>query len=288
MESIPETTLEALIARYEVLLFDAYGVLVTSGGPLPGPAPLLTHLNRLGKPYYLLTNDASKLPSSAARHYQSYGLPLTAERIITSGDLLSEYFATHQLSGARCAVLGPEDSAQFVVQAGGQVVPPTASFEALIIGDESGFPFLETVDAAFSSLCHQLDRQHPVHLILPNPDIIYPTPNQGFGMASGSVALMFEAALQARYPERTDLQFVRLGKPYAAIFAAALRRSGTPNMLMFGDQMATDIRGARDFGLDAVLVGTGVSDDIPAATPDHLRPTYRLRSLVSTSLESLK
>lgn len=284
MESIPEITIEQLITRYDVLLFDAYGVLVTSAGPLDGAPELITYLNHIGKPYYILTNDASKLPSTAARRYQGYGLPLAAEHIITSGDLLVDYFATHQLQGARCAVLGPADSAQFVVRAGGQVVPPTEAFDALVIGDESGFPFLETVDTAFSTLCRLLDRQYPVRLILPNPDIIYPAPNQSFGMASGSVALMFEAALQARYPERTDLQFVRLGKPYASIFAEAVRRSGTRQMVMLGDQMATDIRGARDFGLDAALVMTGVSVDIPPTTPAHLRPTYRLHALLPTHL----
>lgn len=285
MEHIPDITLEQLIARYDVLLFDAYGVLVTSEGPLPGAPELLTYLNRIRHSYYMLTNDASTLPSTAARRYQGYGLPLTPERIITSGDLLVDYFATHHLRGARCMVLGPADSAQFVIQAGGQVVPPTAPFDALVIGDESGFPFLETVDATLSTLCQLLDRQQPVHLILPNPDIIYPTPNQGFGMASGSIAVMFEAALQARYPERTDLQFVRLGKPHAAIFAEALRRSGTRNMVMFGDQLSTDIRGARSFGLDAVLVSTGVTGTIPPETPAHLYPTYRLPSLVSTTLD---
>ena len=32
LDSIPEITMEALITRYEVLLFDAYGVLVHSSG----------------------------------------------------------------------------------------------------------------------------------------------------------------------------------------------------------------------------------------------------------------
>jgi len=91
--------------------------------------------------------------------------------------------------------------------------------------------------------------------------------------------MMFEAALQARYPDRTDLHFTRLGKPYEAIFAEAVRRSGTRNMVMLGDQLATDIRGARAFGLDAVLVGTGVTTAVLPTTPVHLRPTYRLRSL---------
>ena len=273
-----DTTLEVLIAQYDVLLFDAYGVLVHSAGALPGAVTCITHLNRIGKAYYVLTNDASKLPTTAAQHYRGYGLALEPERIITSGVLLTPYFAVQRLVGARCVVLGPEDSAVYVTQAGGQVISPAEPFDVLVIGDESGFPFLETVDTALSTLCRLLDQQHPVHLVLPNPDIIYPS-DTGFGMASGSVALMFEAALQARYPQRTDLRFARLGKPYPAIFAEALRRSGTRNMVMVGDQLATDIEGARDFGLDAVLVGTGVTTTISPTTPVHLRPTYHLHSL---------
>jgi len=280
MESIPEITLTALLDQYEVLLFDAYGVLVHADGALPGAAALLTHLQRLGKTYYMLTNDASKLPTNAATHYQSYGLPLDPEHIISSGELLQPYFALHQLTGARCAVLGPVDSVQYVEQAGGQVVPPAEPFDVLVIGDESGFPFLETIDTTLSTLCRMIDRQYTVHLLLPNPDIIYPS-GEGFGMASGSVAMMFEAALQARYPERTDLRFTRLGKPYEAIFVEAVRRSGTRNMVMLGDQLATDICGACAFGLDAVLVGTGVTTAVLPTTPAHLHPTYRLSSLTA-------
>jgi ribonucleotide monophosphatase NagD (HAD superfamily) len=52
-------------------------------------------------------------------------------------------------------------------------------------------------------------------------------------------------------------------------------------MVMVGDQLETDIRGARAFGLDAVLVMTGVTEDVSDAA-DEVRPTYLLPSL-STS-----
>ena len=74
MIEIPDITIEAVIARYGVLLFDAYGVLVDAAGPLVGAVGLLRKLNRLGKPYYILTNDASQLPPTAARKYHTYGL----------------------------------------------------------------------------------------------------------------------------------------------------------------------------------------------------------------------
>ena len=47
-------------------------------------------------------------------------------------------------------------------------------------------------------------------------------------------------------------------------------------MAILGDQLATDIRGARAFGLDAVLVGTGVTTTVLPTTPAHLRTTYSL------------
>ncbi len=203
------------------------------------------------------------------------------DRIITSGALLRGHFEANNLGGSRCVVLGPEDSSRYVELAGGRVVPPTDAFDAIVIGDQSGFPFLETVNAVMSALFLKLDRREDVHLILPNPDLIYPD-GEGYGLASASVALILEAALQLRYPERSDLRFARLGKPHPAIFAEALRRSGTMDMVMMGDQLETDIRGANDFGIDSVLVDTGVSNSAKEGSGRSApRPTYRLRSLES-------
>src|SRR5262245_46231642 len=50
MSTIPDVTVEELIARYDTLLFDAYGVLVHRAGALPGAASVIDRLNRSGKP----------------------------------------------------------------------------------------------------------------------------------------------------------------------------------------------------------------------------------------------
>ena len=272
----PEITVDQLIERYAVLLLDAYGVLVNSDGALPGAVELIRLLNRRVKPYFIVTNDASKLPTTAARRYQRFGLAIDEARMITSGQLLADHFAREGLAGARCVVLGPADSVTYVEQAGGRPVSPATEFDVLVVADESGFPFLETVDAVLSALYHAFDAGRRVHLVCPNPDLVYPSA-RGFGIASGSVAAVLEAALALRFPRR-GLGFTRLGKPHAAIFEAACRRSGTRDMVMIGDQLETDIRGARAFGLDAALVMTGVSEEI-AGVGDAVRPTYLLPSL---------
>lgn len=279
MNQIKNINIDALMTKYAVLLIDAYGVLVHTSGALPGAARVIETLNRTSKPYYILTNDASKLPETSARLFQSFGLAIAADKIITSGSLLADYFNRHQLQGSACAVLGPEDSTRYVELAGGTVVAASDPFEVVVIGDESGYPFLETVDTVLSGLFKSIDSGASVHLVLPNPDLIYPKADQNFGIASGSIALILEAALQRRYPDRPELRFTRLGKPHAAIFNEALKRSGTRDMVMIGDQLETDIRGAVEFGLDSALVDTGIAILNSNNFENSLTPTYYLTGL---------
>ena len=278
MTPIKDTTMQELIARYPVILFDSFGVLASSNAVLPGAVELIANLNSIAKTYFVLTNDASALPESRSENYAKLALNIKPEQIITSGGLLSRYFADEHLQGLRCVILGPEDSVRYVQIAGGEFVPIGADFDAVVIGDQSGFPFLETMDQVMTDLFRKTDKGENVRLILPNPDLIYPD-GDGFGFASASIAMLLESALKLRYPERDDLHFIRLGKPHEAIFAEALRRSGTRDMVMIGDQLETDIKGANDFGLDSVLVGTGIAALDLSWAPESMRPTYTLRSL---------
>jgi len=276
--NVREVTIDELVERYPALLFDAYGVLSYSVGLLPGAAELIDRLNRIGKPYFVLTNDASTLPERRAERYRKQGMDIEPWRIITSGSLLTGYFARRGLCGARCAVLGTEDSAEYVRRAGGVVVSAVEGFEVLVVGDQSGFAFVDGVNVVLSALFRMIDAGDAPCLVLPNPDLVYPSSDEGFGMASGSVALIIEAALRQRYPERSGLEFERLGKPNGAIFDEALGRTGTMDMVMLGDALETDIRGANAFGIDSALVAGGVTPSEGLSGGVDV-PTYWVRGL---------
>jgi HAD superfamily hydrolase (TIGR01450 family) len=278
-QPIPRTSINELIERYDALLFDAYGVLVHASGAMPGARETVSRLNQANKPYAVLTNDASKLPEAATRRYQGFGLDISAGRILSSGMLLREYFQQHRLQGADCTVLGTTDSKRFVEQAGGTVVPAGSACDVLVVGDENGYQFVESLDATLSALFRSIDRGDSVRLVLPNPDLIFPQGEDRFGIAAGSVALIIEAALQRRYPLRTDLVFDRLGKPHPDLYETAMARFGTRNAVMIGDQLETDIAGAASCEIDSALIATGVAivDETTAAA--STRPTYWMPSL---------
>ena len=276
---VPRVAISALVERYDLLLFDAYGVLVHAGGALPGAHDVIAKLNRIKKQYAILTNDASKLPQTAAKRYQGFGLDIPVDRILSSGLLLRDYFDRHQLRGCQCVVLGTADSSRFVEQAGGTVVPAGAAFDVLVIGDENGYEFVKTVDATLTSLFHAIDSGKSVRLVLPNPDLIFPHGENRFGIAAGSIALMIEAALQRRYPQRPDLVFDRLGKPHPDLYESAMAAFGSRNAVMIGDQLETDIAGALSCGIDCALIATGVALVNGATTATSIRPTYWMPSL---------
>jgi len=276
---VAETSIGDLIERYDAILFDAYGVLVHASGAMPGAREIIDKLNRANMHYAVLTNDASKLPATAASRYFGFGLAIGEERILSSGLLLQNYFEKHALRGLRCAVLGTVDSKRFVELAGGKTVPPHGEFDVLVVGDENGFDFVTEVDAALSSMFRTIEEGGTVKLVLPNPDLIFPHGERRFGIAAGSVALIIEAALQRRFPGRSGLVFDRLGKPEPYLYESAMAAFGTRNVVMIGDQLETDIAGAVACGIDSALIATGVTlvDDLLSGST--VRPTYWMPSL---------
>lgn len=270
------TTIAELLASYDGFLLDAYGVLINSGGALPGAVALLTELNRRGTPHLLVSNDASRAPDTYVKRFAGFGLPLTADQVVTSGSLIPGYFRAHGLAGARTCVLGTADSYAYVVEGGGIPVPLAHGMEidALAVCDNAGTPFVEGIEIGCSAVVRAVEAGRRPALILPNPDLVYPKAHGELGFTSGAMALLIETALNRRFPT-ADLRFVHLGKPEPHLFAEARRRLGVQRLVMIGDQLETDIAGARAAGLDSALLA-GVSRWDPSAA---IAPTYLLATI---------
>jgi ribonucleotide monophosphatase NagD (HAD superfamily) len=269
-----------LLDRHAGVLLDVYGVLLDARGPLPGARALLAELTRRRTPYAIVTNDASRSTATYARRFASFSLDVPAERIVTSGSLVPGYFRTHGLAGARCAVLGTPDSGAYVRDGGGILVPLEAGMEidALVVCDDEGFEFLPGIELALSAVVRAIERGREPALVLPNPDLVYPKTSGELGFTAGAMALLIEVALARRFPDRS-CEFVRLGKPAPHLFeqAAALLDLPRDRLVMVGDQLETDVAGARAAGVPvALLAGISRWDDAratAAVAPDFLIDT---------------
>jgi 4-nitrophenyl phosphatase len=288
----PECTVDDLLDRYDLFLIDAYGVLVNSLGPLPGAAAFLHRLDREAKSWLLVSNDASRSVATTAARYQGFGLPITGEQVLTSGALLTEYFAREGLAGSRCVVLGTDESKDYVRDAGGLVVDPgdeTASV-CVVCGvyDLPGAPFVDTLNRIITVVLARLGTGRAMRFILPNPDVVYPSDVAAFSFTAGGVAALLEAVIRLRDTDGRHA-FEPLGKPHALMFETALRRFphvDRRRVVMIGDQLGTDVLGARGVGLDAVLIETGVACRADLARGPAM-PTWLLPDLVATRTHRL-
>lgn len=271
-------TIDELLERYDGVLLDAYGVLVDGAGALPGARPLILELARRGLPYAVVTNDASRSPDACAARFAGLGIPITADRCFTSGALLREHLRTHGLAGARTLILGTDDSRAYATAGGAALVELDrgAEIDVLAICDDAGYPFLRGIELALSAVLRALAAGRRPTLLLPNPDLVYPTAPGELGFTAGAIALLIEAGIARCYPE-SPLCFTPLGKPQPGLLQLA-QQTMPGRLVMIGDQLETDIAAANAAGIDSAL-HAGVSHWTPARGSVAATPTWLIGNL---------
>ncbi len=283
------TTIRELAERYDTLLFDSYGVLVNESTGLPGSRELIDWLESTGKSYFIVTNDASRSITSRTEKFVQQGVPVPSERIVNSGCLIPLFFKDNGLAGAPTAVLGGSDATEYVKQGDAKIVRLDRMAEAsvFVLADDEGFDWRPNINALVSTLNHKVLESEPFTLLLPNPDLVYPTGERKYSFAAAALAGLVESALDRLFGPSEQHHFIRLGKPHAPIFDEALRRAGASrenaSVVMIGDQLETDIAGAVAYGIPSAIVTTGISrfstaEELSALPREH-RPDYLLTSL---------
>jgi HAD superfamily hydrolase (TIGR01450 family) len=274
---IPKTSIAELSQKYDALLFDAFGVLIDGAGALPGARDVIDQLNSTQKPYFLVTNTSSKPIEKIAQRFEELSLRIPAERIISSGSLITDFFHEQSLVGAQCWALGSPASLENITRAGGVLVDldKGADAQVFIISDLSNPKELfGRLEMLLNYVTDQLRQGKTPYLLIANPDPSYPKAGEQFGFAPGSIATMVESALQFEFPAVASTLFHRLGKPHTPIFKKARQLSGTDNMVMIGDHLATDIQGAVSAGLDSALVNFQIDSVSAQLRGSNIKPTY--------------
>ncbi len=268
---------KSIIDRYQIIFFDAFGVIKTYQGLVPGVEKTFEYLEKQGKEYYIVTNDASRSPLQLAESFHRMGLKaVTPDRVISSGMLTKEYLDLKVLDGI-VAYLGTPDSAHYIESTGLHTLPVSEvnssnidKVNALIFLDDEGFDWFKDLNKAVNIL-----RKRTIPVIVANTDQAYPLSVHDVSIAIGGIASMIENIV--------GKSFIRFGKPDSQMFMFAydLIRDRRPvskkDIVMVGDTLHTDILGGNKFGLDTVLVLSGNTLPLDADTrirSTGIAPTY--------------
>ncbi len=249
---------------YRAILFDIDGTLVAGTQTLPGANDLLIQLRGMNFPFCLLTNDGNHSICEKSRIMLDAGLKVNQQEIVSCSMALTEFVEKNNYSDSLFFVMGSLGKPCFAELAGLRVcrdVRKIKDCRGVIVG-EGFYDWHSNINAVFNFLA-----QHPERpLITPNPDSYWPNGKDGeFGIGAGGKTRFICTILEER---GVNIKPIYLGKPYRAIYEYAVHRLKKrfdlesidySEILMLGDSLKSDVRGANWLGMTSCLVLTGIT-----------------------------
>ncbi len=235
-----------IVAPFDLILFDAYGVLNVGETAIPGAAQTIAALRSLGKSIAVVSNSAGYPKDRMMARYATLGFDFTPNEVVTSREAL-----LHRLEGEPPRLWG-------VMLDPASDPGEIAALNCVILTDDpgdygrvGGFLLIgsdgwtETRQALLESAL----RHQPRPVFVGNPDLVAPR-ETGLSKEPGWFAHQLADAV--------GIEPVFLGKPFPDIFDLALARFAQPaaagRVLMVGDTLHTDILGGNHAGFATALV----------------------------------
>lgn len=243
-------------------LLDVDGVLHVGYEPIPGAIETLHWLEQKSYPTCFVTNTTTVSRATLLKHLNACGLPISEHQLLTAPVATASYIRQHY-PDKRCWLLAKGDMAEDF--AGIELVGPQEDADVIVISGAEELLTYEAMNRAFLQIMNGA-------VLLATHRNRYWQASDGLRLDSGPYVKALEVA--------TGTTATVLGKPDRAFFEQALgvieRRA--EESLMVGDDLETDVGGAMQAGLQALLVQTGkYRPDNPLLQQIH--PTALLRSI---------
>jgi HAD superfamily hydrolase (TIGR01450 family) len=233
-----------LADRYRAVLLDLDGVLYRGDRTVPGAPDVVAEVRGSGATVVFLTNNSARTPDQVAAKLRTHGIQAAPGEVVTSALPAARLVAAN---GAvpTAYVIGQDGVRTALAATGVEVVegaPDRA--DAVVIGwdGDVGYEQLRVATVLV---------RKGARLVATNDDASYPAPGGELWPGAGAILAAVETA--------SGVRATVVGKPHRPLFDEALGLAGTRDAVMVGDRVETDVVGAVEAGIDAVLVLSGAS-----------------------------
>jgi HAD superfamily hydrolase (TIGR01450 family) len=222
--------------KYDVFLFDLDGVIYIGNRLLPGSKETIEKLRNRGKQIYFLTNDPRFSRQELCERLSYLGINASLEEFITAGWATAHYLVQHSINYVY--VLGTESLKKEISNQGIKIVRQ-GECQAVVVGYSEDTTFHQVQQAV-----RYIEKG--AKFVATNDDKSFPSA-EGRCVATGAIVQAVQVACQQRP--------IIIGKPYPYMFHMALENvAHNARVVMIGDSPDTDILGAHQYGIDAILV----------------------------------
>jgi len=274
-----QTSLAALMERFDTFLLDQFGVLLDGAKAYPDAPAALKALSHKAKRVGIITNSGKCAGPNADRLQRMGFDPDAIDAVISSGEaarsVLSRMIGGELAVDAPVLVLSRGDDLSCIEGLALTHTDDPAKAALVLIAGSQGEKY--PLDHYERLLEGPAARGIPA--LCTNPDMTMLT-KQGTAFGAGRIAQLYRD-LGGKADE--------IGKPHPLIYQVALEKLGADDparVLCIGDSPAHDIRGAHVAGCKAALVRTGIHADesledvleeaMPADHPDFVIPAFAL------------
>ena len=230
------------VKSFHVFFFDLDGVL-SVGKERPrylGGREIVRRLKEEGRKTFVLTNDSTQVREEVHRNLSGLGFVFGMDEILTSSYLTATYL-THRFGEARVYLIG-EDGLRRELQAAGH--HESDHPQVIVVGLDRQLSYYKLNEAVRFL-------RAGASLVGSYGGAVYMS-DRGPALSAGPIVKALEFASGKRA--------VLIGKPSPRMFQLALKlvNEKPSRAVMVGDQIETDLIGARKAGVHIILVLTGV------------------------------
>lgn len=240
-----------LLTQYDVIFCDIWGVVHNGLTAFDGACAALAKF-RAGGGTVILVSNAPVPKRRVAETLETRNVPASAwDDIVSSGDIALAHVSERKFERLHC--IGPQDRDEAFFRALTARSAPLAESEAIICTGLN-FDRSEVPDDYRGLLAQALERRLP--FVCANPDFVVDV---------GGTLLYCAGAIADLYAHMGGAVFWA-GKPHLNAYetahakAEALRDKNVPRekILVIGDSLRTDMKGAENFGCDALFIASGI------------------------------
>jgi len=221
------------------LLIDLDGVIYQGGNAIPWARTTLEYLVRRDIPFRCISNTTRKCRQTICTQLSGMGIDIPVEHIFTPPQAAIAYMRQNNKTRFHLLVTGDVDRDFAITGA-----HASQSADYVIVGDAGDNATYNSLNTAFRLLMDGAE------LIALERDR-YWMAQDGLALSAGPFVSALEYA--------TGKTAILMGKPSKTFFDLALRDMGlSPDRVaMIGDDLITDVGGAKQAGMKGILVRTG-------------------------------